>query len=205
MSPDAEKTPLASATAAGGMALVVLDMLSDWQFPDAEPLWRGAESIAPAIAALRMRCTESGVPTVYVNDNRGRWQSSFEDVVRAASAPGGRGARIAQSLAPSPADYVVLKPKQSAFHASPMDLLLRHLEVHRLIVTGVACDQCVLATAIDARAHDYQLLVPADCVASQDDGRRASALRLLQESLGADVGRSWLIELPAAGSRPPAA
>ena len=195
-----EETPLAEEPAAGGMALLVIDMLSDWQFPDGETLVRRAETIAPAIAALRRRCSAAGVPCVYVNDNRGRWRSNFATVVCAALAAGGPGARIAQLLAPASTDYFVLKPKHSAFLATPLDLLLRHLRVNRVILTGVACDQCVLATAADARSHDYDLSIPADCVASQDETRCAIALRLLKDSLHADVDRADLIDLPAASA-----
>lgn len=200
MSANADNTPLAEEPAAGCLALLVIDMLSDWQFPDGETLARRAEAIAPAIAALRQRCLAAGVPCVYVNDNRGRWRSDFAAVVRAALAAGGAGTRIAQLLAPAPTDYFVLKPKHSAFHATPLDLLLRHLQVNRLILTGVACDQCVLATAADARSHDYELSVPADCVASQEEALCATALRLLEGSLRADVCRAEAIDLPTASA-----
>ena len=88
--------------------------------------------------------------------------------------------RSRPSLAPGDKDYFVLKPKHSAFFATPLDLLLRHLRVRRLLVSGVAGDQCVLLTAIEARMQDYDVVVPADCVGSQNARRNAAALRYLK-------------------------
>jgi nicotinamidase-related amidase len=84
--------------------------------------------------------------------------------------------------APGDADYFVLKPKHSAFFATPLDLLLPHLRVHRLVVSGVAGDQCVLLTAIEARIRDYDVIVPPDCVGSQTVRRNTAALRCLKQA-----------------------
>ena len=191
-----ERTPLAEDRAAGAMALLVVDMLSDWEFPDAEALLAGAAAIAPRIAELRSRCRQAGVPVVYANDNRGRWRSDFREVVASARARGGAAAAIAEALAPARDDYFVLKPKHSGFHATPLDLLLRHLGVQTLLLTGVSSDQCVLYTAADARMHDYEVIVPRDCVATQSDERNARALRHFSEVLGLDTPLAAAIGLP---------
>ena len=99
-------------------------------------------------------------------------------------------------LAPDDDDYFVLKVKHSAFHATPLDLLLRHLGARKLLITGVSSEQCVLYSAADARMLDYQLVVPADCVASQTDGGKADALRHLERVLGCRTAASAEIELP---------
>jgi nicotinamidase-related amidase len=194
----ASAAALAERRAAGGVALLVIDMISDWQFPDGELLLRRAAAIAPAIHTLKRRCRAAGVPTIYANDHRGHWRSNFAEVVEAAAAS--PGADIARLLAPQPDDYFVLKPKHSAFHATPLDLLLRDLAAHTLILTGVACDQCVLCTAADARMRDHAVLVPADCVASQDAERTTLALRLLAVALGAHTGPARQIALPGPGA-----
>ena len=189
-----ERTPLAEDRAAGAMALLVIDMLSDWDFQDAAALLEAAGSVAPRIAELRTRCRQAGVPVVYANDNRGRWRSDFREVVASARARGGTAAAIADALAPDRDDYFVLKPKHSGFHATPLDLLLRHLRVRTLLLTGVSSDQCVLYTAADARMHDYDAIVPRDAVATQSGERNAAALRhfsqvlRLETPLAAEIG-----------------
>jgi nicotinamidase-related amidase len=191
-----ERTPLAEDRAAGGMALLIIDMLSDWEFPDAEALLAHAARIAPRIAALRGRCREAGVPVVYANDNRGRWRSDFRDVVASARKKGGAAAAIADALAPEADDYFVLKPKHSGFHATPLDLLLRHLKADTLLLSGVSSDQCVLYTAADARMHDYEVIVPRDCVATQGEERNARALLHFGEVLGVDTPVGAEIGMP---------
>lgn len=193
-----DKTPsgsLAEQRAAGATALLVIDMISSWDFPDAGKLLPFAAAIAPRIAALSARCRRAGVPVIYANDNRGQWRSDFRQVVEHSLQQGGRGARITQQLAPEGDDYFVLKPKHSAFFSTPLDLLLQHLQARRLILTGVASDQCVANSAVDARMRDYEVVVPADCVASQSAARNKRALLHFDEALNVPTTASPRIRL----------
>ncbi len=193
-----DSTPLANESAAGGTALLVVDMLSDWAFPDAGPLLEQAAPVAARIAVLAQRCRAAGVPVVYANDNQGRWRSDLRQVVAAAMRGEGAGARIARQLEPRAEDYIVLKPKHSGFYATPLDLLLRHLGVERLLLAGVATDQCVLYTAADAKMHDYDVVVARDCVASQNAERHEQALRHFRDAMKICTTPSPEIELPGA-------
>jgi nicotinamidase-related amidase len=192
-------TPLASERARGATVLLIVDMLSAWDFPDAEKLLPGASRIAPRIAALRQRCKRATVPVVYANDNHGRWRSDFREIVGMAGREGSAGAAICKQLAPDEQDYFVLKPKHSAFYETPLDLLCRHLRASRLIVTGVSSDQCVLMTAVDARMRDYEVHVPRDAVATQSASRQALAMRYLDDVLEVKTTPSQRLRLP----RPP--
>jgi nicotinamidase-related amidase len=196
MSETSSCTPLAENGAAGALALLIIDMVSEWDFPDGDELARLARSIAPAIAALKRRCAAAGVPTIYANDNQGRWRSDFRGLLESAKSPGSRGADIAEILRPKPADYVVLKIKHSAFHATPLEMLLQHLKVRRLILTGVTSDQCVLYTAISARMHELDVWVPADCTATLSGERKRAAVRHLEQVLGARTTCSRELALP---------
>ena len=196
----AAATPLAGERATDRTALLVIDMFSGWDFDDAERLVGGAAHIAPAIAELAARCRRCGVPVIYANDNHGRWRSDLRHVIAAAMEGDGRGAAIARRLAPHDDDYIVLKPKHSAFHATPLDLLLRHLDAKRLILCGVATDQCVLYTAADAKMLDYDVVVAADCVATQSTERNAWALRHFAEAMRIDTPASSALTLPAQGA-----
>ena len=173
--------PIAPDSAAGGMAMLVIDMISCWDFPDADKLLPSARRVTAPIAALRARCRKAGVPVVYANDNRGRWRSDFPALVGLSLEAGGAGATITQALEPAREDYFVLKPSQSAFFGTPLELLLRHLNVDRIAVTGVASDQCVLATVLEARMRSLEVVVPRDCVATQSSARNRAVLRQLEE------------------------
>ena len=194
---------LAARDAAGGLALLIVDMISDWTFPDAGKLLPPSAAVAPQIAAFKARCRRAGVPVIYANDNRGQWRSDFRDVVQHSLAAGGQGARITELLLPDEDDYFVLKPKHSAFFATPMELLLRHLQARRLILTGVASDQCVVMTAEDARMRDYEVVVPQDCVASQTPARNRRALAHFEEVMDIRTTASSRLRLPAGVSGAP--
>jgi len=163
-------------------ALVIVDMISCWDFPDAEKLLPHAARITGRIAALKRRCQREGVPVIYANDNRGQWQSDFGRLVEQSVQRGGDIAAVTQALLPDADDYFVLKPKQSAFFGTPLELLLQHLGVSRLIVTGVASDQCVVTTAVEARMRDLEVVVPRDCIASQTVQRNDAVLRQLEQA-----------------------
>jgi len=107
--------------------LVILDMISCWSFPGAQALARAALEVTPAIARLKRRCVAAGMPVIYANDNSGQWRSDFKFLVRSSLESGGPGADITRELEPGPEDFIVLKPKHSAFFATPLEILLDQL------------------------------------------------------------------------------
>jgi len=179
-------------------ALLIIDMISSWDFPDAEKLLPHALEIAPAISQLKRRWQRAGWPVIYANDNQGRWRSDFRQLVDMASAPQAPGAAITTLLAPDTDDYFVLKPKHSGFYCTPLELLLQNLQVSRLVLTGVASDQCITATAAEARMRDYDVHVPRDCVASQTPIRNDLALEHFSTVMKVPTTASASIRLRAA-------
>ena len=192
-----DRAPLADRSAGGGMALLVIDMISTWDFDGAEKIVAAATAIAPRIGALKRRCVRAGVPVIYVNDNRGRWRSEFRELVRISIEESKTGAAIARHLQPEDDDYSVLKPKHSAFYATPLDLLLRHLRVNRLLITGVASDQCIVMSAAEAKMRDYEVVVPRDCIASLSAERDRRLLDYLSEVTQVETPVGSEVELPA--------
>lgn len=168
-------------------ALLIIDMINALAFEDGRKLLRQAQPAAGRIARLRQRASRAGIPVIYANDNYGQWRSDFRQVVELCGGPDSVGAPLVRALSPGPDDYFVLKPHQSAFHQSPLPLLLEELGIGRLILTGISSDSCVLATAVDAHMRKYPLLVPADCVASLTKARNERALQVMRENLQADV------------------
>lgn len=176
-------------------ALVIIDMMNTFDFPGGTQLAEAAGSAAARIAALRRRYQQAGAPVIYVNDNFTNWKAGFEELIAICSQPSALGADIARQLRPDRDDYYVLKPKHSAFHATPLTLLLSQLETTHLVLTGIAADACVLTSAYDAKMHGYQLHIPLDCVAAITDARCELALRIMNASLRAAIDASQHIQL----------
>lgn len=160
--------------------------------------------MATKLAALKRRAKQAGIPSIYVNDNFGRWQSDFQQVLGHCLDEDVCGKPLAMLLQPDAEDYFVLKPKHSGFYATTLELLLQVLGAHTLILTGIAGNICVLFTAHDAYMRGYRLIILADCVASQTVRENTSALRLMQTVLTADIRPSTALDVPhlLASTRP---
>ena len=172
------------------VALLLIDWINDLEFDGAERLFPQALAAAKANAALRRRAKQAGVPVIYCNDNFGRWRSDFRSLLEHCRNDDVRGRPIAELLAPDEDDYFVLKPKHSAFHSTSLDVLLAHLGATTLILTGTAGNFCVLFTAHDAYMRDFRLVVPRDCVASEEEADNRHALEHMAKTCKADVGSS---------------
>lgn len=162
-------------------------MINALDFAGGRSLLRHALPVGSRIARLKARCRRAGVPVIYANDNYGQWRSDFRDVVAACSHGDSLGAPLAAALPPAQDDYFVLKPMHSGFFQTPLEALLQGLGATRLIVTGLAGDSCVLATATDAHMRHFDVHVPADCTASITKARNDRALGLLKTSLQIDT------------------
>jgi len=180
----------------GKTCLLIIDMINEFTFDGAARVVPAVEAAARHIAGLKRRMKEGRLPVVYVNDNFGKWQSDFRKLVARCLEDKCRGKRIARILHPEDDDYFVLKPKHSGFYATPLELLLRYLEVRRVIVTGIAGDNCVLFTAADAYMREFEVVVPADCTVSLDADSNRSALEHMRVTLKADIRPSKKV-LPA--------
>ena len=167
--------------------LLMVDVINDMEYEGGDKLFEQALPMAGRLAALKRRARAAGLPVIYANDNFGRWRSDFREVVGCCLARGVTGRPLAELLAPEDDDYVVLKPKQSAFYATPLAVLLRQLDVDDLIITGIAGDGCVLVTAYDAHLREFRVHVPEDCTASQTRARNRRALQQIRAALDGDT------------------
>jgi len=176
------------------VALLLIDVINDFDFPEADQLLKYARPMASNLLRLKRRAQKAGVPVVYVNDNFGRWKSDFRRTVEHC-ARHGRGREVVELLRPEENDYFVLKPKHSGFFSTTLETLLRYLEAQTLILTGIAGNFCVLFTANDAYMRDFHLFVPSDCTVSNTKKENDSALALMRKFLKADIRSSSGIAL----------
>lgn len=173
-----------------GTVLLLVDFINPLAFEGGEQLAEPALAAARATKRLKARLAQDGIPTLYANDNYGVWRSEFHDILGyCASQPGATG-RMAEWLAPGPNDLVLLKPRHSAFFATPLDLVLSQMHAHTVVLAGLATDICVQMTAMDATLRGYKLWVPSDCTAAESEPAKKAALAYMKRVLKADVRRS---------------
>lgn len=179
------------------VALLLIDVINDFEFDGGDRLLQLAMPVGKEIAALKNRAKESGIPAIYVNDNFGIWRSDLNEIVSHCTREGVRGKPFCKLVIPEKEDYFVLKPKHSGFFCTSLELVLEHLGATKLILTGIAGNNCVLFTANDAYMRDFRLYVPSDCVVSESIEENEYALKQMEKVLKAEV-RSWR-ELDLAG------
>lgn len=167
--------------------LLLVDFITPLDFPGADKLAGPALSAARATAALKQRLHGEGVTAIYANDNYGVWQSDFHSLVSSCLGREGEAGEIARVLYPQAHDLTILKPRHSAFYASPLELLLAEMDTHELVICGMATDMCVQMTAADAFLREYRIWVPADCTAADSDQAKAAALAYMGDVLKCDV------------------
>ncbi len=177
------------------VALLIVDMINALDFPGNEELVRESSRLGRNVAALKRRCREAGIPVIYINDNQGKWRSDFAAVVRHCDREGIPGRGMVRQVLPDAEDYLVLKPKHSAFYATPLDTLLQYIGVEKLIIAGISSNSCILLTASDAYVRDYKLFIPSDCVAGQNAEEHRRSLELMKSNFAANVDESARLDL----------
>jgi ureidoacrylate peracid hydrolase len=174
-------------------ALLVIDMTNDFGHPDGVYARHGASStaldgIVPAIGRLITSAKAARMPVILCS------QFVFTGADgRAISSPGLTTARewlideglrrntwgtsMLESL--PAADITIDKPRASGFFATPLDLLLRGLDIDTVIVVGAYTNQCIASTVRDAWALDYRIVLPPDGTAAFDPTLHRATLESL--------------------------
>jgi nicotinamidase-related amidase len=167
-------------------ALLVIDVINDFEHEDGDRLLASFEERLTAMTEALSGARAAGVPVIYVNDERGRWDSDAPALIRAV-LESVRGAGIVEHLAPRSGDRFLLKHRYSAFDHTPLDLLIEQLQVDRLVLIGAATEGCIVQTAIDAREHGLKTTIIADACAGTDPELEAIALHYAGRVVGAHL------------------
>ena len=172
-------------------AVIVIDMINDFCHPDGWITSMGvdvgpARALAGPINLVTGAARTAGMPVIFVN-----WgvrpdrlnlspgtQHPFNPHgtgpglagMRTAGnqhypvmASGSWGADVLADLDRGDDDIVVDKHRISGFWDTPLDAILRNLDVTTLFFAGVNTDHCVLGTLMDANFHGYDTIMIEDC------------------------------------------
>ena len=166
-------------------ALLVVDMLNTYEHEDADLLAESVRPVVSRIAELIDRARGDDVPVVWVNDNYGDWNSSSEELARAAMQ--GRHPDLVEPVLPGKEDMFVLKTRHSVFFSTPLEYLLETISVGRIVLTGQVTEQCILYSAVDGYVGHFQVAVPRDGVAHIHEHLAKSALEMMERNMHAKV------------------
>jgi nicotinamidase-related amidase len=174
-------------------ALLIVDMLNDYEHEDGERLRESAATVVPVIGRLIDRARRSDVPVIWINDNHGQWSAGRAELVESARA--GAGADLVDPVAPPDDAPFVVKSRHSIFYGSPLEYLLETEEIGRLVMTGQVTEQCILYSALDGYIRHFGVSVPSDAVAHIDVDLAKAALQMMQRNMQAEIAPADDLEL----------
>src|SRR5207248_9203097 len=130
-------------------------------------------------------CRAGAVPVVHVwttvnksIDNRMPHRKKSDEW---ACLEGSEGHACPYSLEPHKKETIIHKRFFSAFSAGHLDLVLQELEADVLVLAGLQLHACIRATALDAYAKGYRVVIAEDSTASNDPIHAAITKRYMQE------------------------
>ena len=137
-------------------ALVVIDMQRGFLDASSPLFIPGAADTVPACARAIDCCHRAGVPVVFAVRH---YRADGSDVERARYDVWARGGRpLSETCPPSMSDawpeefhradtdYVIVKPRFSAFFHTELDLILRRLGVDTVLLAGTTTPNCIRST-----------------------------------------------------------
>ena len=160
-------------------ALLVIDLERGF-IDESSPLCiRGAAATLPACGQAIAYAREAGVPVFFIHRvyrangsdveacRSPGWQAGGKPLAPGSTGPG--SVETPPEVTPQEGDYVVLKPRFSAFFHTELDLILRRLGVRTLYLTGTTTPNCIRTTCYDGLSLDYNVGILTDCCSSNSD------------------------------------
>jgi nicotinamidase-related amidase len=170
-----------------GKTLLLVDVIKDFRHEDGERLLASYRDRHQGLVRLLEEARSGDRPVVYANDGGGVWDSDAPALVERAIEEGEAG-ELVREVAPRRGDVVILKPRYSAFDATPLQSILREeLEADELVVAGTATEMCVFQTVTDGLRLGFEVSVRADACATVDEDSERLALDYLERVLGVGV------------------
>lgn len=155
-------------------ALLVIDMQLDFLSPASPVFVAGGPSIVPTVQRAVKAARTANITVIHVRRSHRPAGIDIDSTRRKLFAEAGGflvtgtpGADEPPELTSASGDLTVTKTRWSAFFATDLDLILRRLAIHMLVLSGVQTPNCIRATAMDALSLDYATTVLSDATASQ--------------------------------------
>jgi len=199
-------------------ALLLIDMQYDFVDPGGLFGLMGVdlsmyEESRPRLAELLEAARENGVLIIHVQNTQLKQHMSDSpaqhrfnlymhgdvrqgDLPLTYTVPGTVGHDFLPEFQPRADELVVRKYRSSGFWGTNLDMLLRSNQVQTVVVAGCTTEGCVESTARDAMFNDYYVVIPEDCIASDDRSQHEASILLMRHrfdfSTGSELGKVWV-------------
>lgn len=178
-------------------ALLIIDMQNAFLHPDGENAYAAAGEVVAPVRRLLQRARERDALIVHVADRHREGFADFEDKrLPRHGVRGGFDAAFFENFGPQgPREIEIEKRRFSAFFATELALFLAEQAVERVIICGVKTNVCVRATAQDAFAHGFRVVVPREATNSNREHLGAASLEDIERYLGRVVGLDEALDM----------
>ena len=194
--------------------LVVIDVVMSFLGPRAgsdapsSPMSCGdmGWQVLPTITGLVDTFRRAGHPVMYTRgdpQDKAFCGGSVKRTRDAAVARAVHEAPFPDEIVPAADEYVLAKPKASAFFGTPLVSYLVREGVDTLVLAGTTTSGCVRATAVDASANNFRVIVAQDACFDRSAFAHAANLFDIHMKYGDVVTTAELTAmLPATVSQP---
>ncbi len=179
------------------VALILVDVINQFFDPRGENYHPSYEEVLQAIQELIQAARQGKRPVIHAREwhRPGHIQDFEWRKLSPHALAGSFQAEFPAGLPVAEEDLIVHKRRYSAFFATDLDLLLRERRIETLVLAGVKTHVCVRATAQDAFALGYEVLVVREAVGSNHLHLHAASLEDIERYMGRVVDLKEAVRL----------
>lgn len=179
-------------------ALIVVDMIKAFLHEQGSAYYADSNKVLANVSALLEAAGEHGIFRVHAVERHhpGVRDGEHMKLPRHCEV-GSLDAEYEPSMLPqlSSREIEVGKIRYSAFFATELDLMLRAQGVTTVVIVGVKTNVCIRATAQDAFAHGYEVLVPRDATNSNRPHLAEASLEDIARYIGSTPSTAEVLAL----------
>ena len=190
-------------------ALLIMDVQNDIVHEDGKykdfgsPAHAKERDIFSNIKKVLDKAREAGLKVVYVKFGMRDFETELEDnhtpILEAVASLKACdldtwGGEVHESVKPIEGEAIVEKNRINSFHNTNLKQVLDDADIDTLILTGVATNYVVEATARHASDDDYRLIILEDCCSSMNQEVHDFSINNVLVNLGAVVSSDEVIQ-----------
>jgi maleamate amidohydrolase len=159
-------------------ALLVIDMQNAMLHPDGENYYPDAVAVIDPVLKLIEAARKNKTLIVHVADRHKRLPTH--------AVTGGFDAAFFDGFGPAKGslEVEIVKRRYSAFFSTELSLFLAEQQIDQVIIAGIKTNVCVRATAQDAFAYGFSVVVPREATNSNRSHLATASLEDIDRYIG---------------------
>lgn len=179
-------------------SLILVDVLNSFFHEKGSAYYPDAQQVLPNLQRLLRTARKNGVFVVHAVERHHPQVTDLEHKKLPIHCEvGSFESEYVPTLEPllSKSEIEVAKIRYSSFFATELDLMLRAQHVTAVVIAGVKTNVCIRATAQDAFALGYRVVVPRDATNSNRPHLAEASLEDISRYMGATPTTDEVLQL----------